>query len=169
MSILENVSPEYVRELEAEVERQELKLAEVNFSRDAWKARAEKAEAEIERLEKLIDYLEQYGPKPLNERLEQAEAEVERLRADLTQAQAEANVRGDRVVEYRERWQKAKERLAKVVERVRLAAGTLQLITDALSERCRKDLPHDHTMLRQARATLELLDAAAQPEEKRRG
>ena len=50
-----------------------------------------------------------YGYQPATNQLNE-------LRADLTQAQAEANVRGDRVVEYRERWQKAEERLAKMEE-----------------------------------------------------
>lgn len=44
------------------------------------------------------------------------QAEVERLRADLAQVQAEASVRGDRVVEYRERCQQAEARLREVVE-----------------------------------------------------
>ena len=141
---------------------------------------------ELERLKKLIDYLEQYGPKPLNERLERAEAEVERLqtselaereakhriegerdsfrreverlRADLTQAQAEANVRGDRVVEYRERWQKAKARLAKVVEKLE---GKLDILKRGY---CSPTFDREDVAI-----MLRDVLAAAQPEEERRG
>lgn len=121
-------------------------------------ARAERAEAEVEQLKALADSVnaELHG---YIEKLMQTE---DRL-ASETKAQDEALALLHKQVD------DAEARLAEVVERVRLAASTLQQITDALHKQCRKDLPHSHTMLRQADAAMSLLDAAAQPKEESHG
>ena len=94
-------------------------MSQILESWEKWEHALQEKDKEIEKLrvknakqEKLIDYLERYGPKPLNERLEQAEAKIEELKANSNQFAFEAGEVTGKIIQLYE------ERLKKVVEAI---------------------------------------------------